>query len=135
MAVGSVAAIADSSRRSRSRADMVMRRLLFVPAGPATVGDGPAQRMFSVSILISAGRCLLSYVVFPILTPVLGVATGVGPAVGLPIAVLALVFDVIGIRRFWVADHRWRWGMTLIYAAVMGLVSALLVGDIVDLVS
>jgi hypothetical protein len=74
-------------------------------------------------------------VVFPILTPVLGVATGVGPAVGLPIAVLALVFDVIGIRRFWLADHRWRWGMTLLYAAVMALVTVLLVGDIVHLAS
>jgi len=133
--VGPVAAIADTSRRSRSRADLVMRRLLFVPAGPAAVGDEAVHRMFSVSILVSAGRCLLSYVVFPILTPVLGVATGVGPAVGLPIAVLALVFDVIGIRRFWVADHQWRWAMTLIYAAVMALVTALLVGDIVDLVS
>jgi len=112
-----------------------MRRLLFVPARPVVGGDEAAHRMFSLSILISAGRCLLSYVVFPILTPVLGVATGVGPAVGLPIAVLALVFDVIGIRRFWVADHRWRWAMTLIYAAVMALVTTLLVGDIVDLVS
>ncbi len=135
MAVGTVAALPDTSRRSSSRADLVMRRLLFVPTGPATVGDGAVERMFSVSILVSAGRCLLSYVVFPILTPVLGVATGVGPAVGLPIAVLALVFDVIGIRRFWVADHRWRWGMTLIYVAVMSLVGALLVGDIVDLAS
>jgi hypothetical protein len=111
-----------------------MRRLLFVPGGQSGVGDEAAHRMFSVSILVSALRCLLSYVVFPIITPVLGAATGVGPAVGLPIAVVALVFDVIGIRRFWLADHRYRWGMTLIYVAVMGLVSALLIGDIVDLV-
>jgi hypothetical protein len=111
-----------------------MRRLLFVPVGPSGVGDEAVHRMFSVSIFISALRCLLSYVVFPIVTPLLGAATGVGPAVGLPIGVVALVFDVIGIRRFWMADHRYRWGMTLIYAAVMGLVSALLVADIVDLV-
>jgi hypothetical protein len=49
--------------------------------------------------------------------------------------VLALVFDVIGIRRFWINDHRWRWAMTVIYAAVMVLVSTLLVGDIVHLAS
>jgi len=112
-----------------------MRRLLFVPAERPRGGYESAHRMFSLSIVVSAARCLLSYVVFPILTPVLGVATGVGPAIGLPIAVLALVFDVIGIRRFWVADNRWRWGMTLVYVAVMTLVTALLVGDVVHLVS
>ena len=131
--MGPSAASPDTSVIQRSRADVAMRRLLLVPGGPHTVGDEAAQRMFSFSILLSAGRCLLSYVVFPIVTPALGVATGVGPAVGLPIAVLALVFDVVGLRRFWKADHRWRWAMTVVYAAVMALVSALLVGDIVDL--
>jgi hypothetical protein len=112
-----------------------MRRLLFVPPGPPTVGEDAVHRMFSFSIVLSALRCLLSYVVFPVATPALGVAAGVGPALGIPIAVLALVFDVVGIRRFWVNDHRWRWGMTAIYATVMALVSALLIGDIVHLAS
>jgi hypothetical protein len=112
-----------------------MRRILFVPAQPRAVADDAVHRMFSLSIVVSALRCLLSYVVFPILSPALGLATGVGPAVGLPIAVIALVFDVIGIRRFWVNDHRWRWPMSVLYAAVMVLVTALLVGDVVHLVS
>jgi hypothetical protein len=116
-----------------SRADSAMRRLLWVPAGPSTVGDDAVHRMFSFSIVLSALRCLLSYVVFPIATPALGLATGVGPAIGIPIAVLALFFDVIGIRRFWLTNHPWRWGMTFVYAAVMVLVSTLLVGDIVHL--
>jgi hypothetical protein len=119
----------------RSRADVAMRRLLFVPAGPPTIGDEAAHRMFSFSIVLSALRCLLSYVVFPIATPALGLATGVGPAIGIPIALLALSFDVVGIRRFWLNDHRLRWVMTFIYAAVMVLVTTLLVGDIVHLSS
>jgi hypothetical protein len=110
-----------------------MRRLLFVPEGPVTVGQRSAHRIFNVSIAISALRCLLSYVVFPIVTPLLGAATNVGPAIGLPIAVVALFFDVLGIRRFWLADHQWRWLMTGIYVCVMGLVTALLVGDIIKL--
>jgi hypothetical protein len=120
-------------RGDRPRADLAMRRLLFVPEGPVTVGEASAHRIFNVSIAISALRCLLSYVVFPIVTPLLGAATNVGPAIGLPIAVIALFFDVIGIRRFWLADHRLRWVMTIIYALVMGLVTALLVGDIIKL--
>jgi len=99
-----------------------------------SAGERSAHRIFNVSITISALRCLLSYVVFPIVTPLLGAAAKVGPAIGLPIAVVALVFDVMGIRRFWMADHRLKWVMTGIYAVVMALVTALLIIDIVDLV-
>lgn len=99
------------------------------------VPEAAVQRVFNVSILLSATRCLLGYVVFPIVTPLLGAARDVGPAVGIPIAVLALTFDVLGIRRFWLARHRWRWAMTGVYAAVMGLVTVLLVHDVVHLVA
>jgi len=110
-----------------------MRRLLRIPDGPASVDDAAAHRIFSASILLSALRCLLSYVVFPIVTPLLGVATGVGPAIGLPIGIAALIFDVRGIRRFWLANHRWRWPITGLYGLVMVLVTALVIGDIVHL--
>jgi hypothetical protein len=133
--VAPVAVRPETPVECRSRADLAMRRILCVPAQPPPVADDAVHRMFSLSIAISALRCLLSYVVFPVLSPVLGVATGVGPAVGLPIAVVALVFDVIGIRRFWVNDHPWRWPMSALYAAVMILVTALLIGDVVHLVS
>jgi hypothetical protein len=116
----------------RGSADRTMRRLLRVPERKAATADS-AQRLFSTSMLISALRCLLSYVVFPILTPLLGTATGVGPAIGLPIAVVALVFDVRGVRRFWLANHRWRWPITFIYLGVMALVTVLLVGDVLQL--
>ncbi len=84
-------------------------------------------------MVISGLRCLLSYLVLPILTPALGAAAGVGPIIGIPIAVVALVFDVRGIRRFWLADHRWRWPITVVYLAVMGLVASLLATDITHL--
>lgn len=125
----------ETSAVVRSRADVAMRRLLLVPTGPSRVDEDAVHRMFSFSIVLSGLRCLLSYVVFPIATPALGLATGVGPIIGIPIAVLALFFDVVGIRRFWLTDHRWRWAMTAIYAAVMILVSVLLIGDIVHLAS
>ncbi|MGO9341819.1 MAG: hypothetical protein ACLP6E_04775 [Acidimicrobiales bacterium] len=117
----------------RPRAETFMRRILFVPDGPATVGEASAHRIFNVAMGLSALRCLLSYVVFPIVTPLVGAATDVGPAIGIPIAVVALFFDVMGIRRFWLASHRWRWAMTVIYVLVMSLVASLLVGDIIKL--
>ncbi len=87
------------------------------------------HRMFSTSILLSAARCLLAYVVFPVVTLGLGIAAAVGPIVGIPIGVVALGFDIVGMRRFWVADHRWRWGFTALYLAVIALILVLLALD------
>jgi hypothetical protein len=113
-----------------SRADAVARRVLLIPSGPGGASEADAQRLFSTSILISALRCLLTYIVFPVVTPLVGALSGVAPIIGIPIAVVALVFDVLGIRRFFLAGHRLRWPVTVIYLAVMGLVAYLLAGDI-----
>lgn len=130
-----------------------MRRLLRVPeerpVGACELIDGTgrakseaeteaeatqrAHRLFSTSILLSAARCLLGYVVFPIVSPALGAAAGVGPAVGIPLGLLALVFDVRGIRRFWLANHRYRWPITGLYLVVMVLVTILLVRDLLSI--
>jgi len=111
---------------TRPPADQAMRRLLRVPERRPAESEDSANRIFSVSILLSALRCLLTYIFLPVLSPLLGAATSVGPAIGIPLAVVALVFDVLGIRRFWLADHRWRWRMTAVYVVVMGFVLALL---------
>jgi hypothetical protein len=63
----------------------------------------------------------------------LGAAAGAGPAVGLPIGIVALIFDVRGIRRFWLANHRWRWPITALYSVVIVLVMTLVISDIVHL--
>ena len=123
-----------SGRAPVSKADAVARRVLLIPPGPGDTSDADAQRLFSTSILISALRCLLTYIVFPVVTPLVGALSGVAPVIGIPIAVVALVFDVLGIRRFFVAGHRLRWPVTAIYLAVMGLVAYLLAGDIAHFV-
>ena len=128
-----VAPNAGASKDAVSSADFAMRRLLRIPEGPASADEASAHRIFSASIMISALRCLLSYVVFPVLTPVFGAAAHVGPAIGLPIGIVAVVFDVRGIRRFWLANHRWRWPITALYSAVIILVMTLVISDIVHL--
>ena len=122
-----------------TRAEPVVRRLLVLPQGGAVSCPVPAateaatHRLFNFSIALSGLRCLLGYVVLPIVTPAIGAAARVGPMVGVPVAVVALCFDVMALRRFWAADHRWRWGISLIYLVVMSMVLALLVGDLVHL--
>jgi len=118
------------------RAEPVVRRLLLVPeATPdkkgSSAGEQAAHRLFNVSIALSGLRCLLGYVVLPVITPALGAAARVAPIVGIPIAVVALAFDVMAVRRFWAANHRWRWGISAIYVVVMAMVLALLVGDLI----
>ena len=84
-------------------------------------------------MLISAIRCTLTYVVFPFVVPAVGFATGVGPIVGIVIGVVAMTCDVFTIRRFFAVDHKWRWHFSAVALAVIGLLSVLLVEDILHL--
>jgi hypothetical protein len=111
-----------------------MRRLLRIPDDRSPLDESSTHRIFSASIFLSAFRCLLSYIVLPFVLPAVGLARGVGPAIGIPIGILALTFDFLGIRRFWLADHRQRWAFTALYAVVGTMVFILLVVDIVDVV-
>ncbi len=94
-----------------------------------------AQRLFSFAMVISGLRCILSYLILPILLPALGLGAtaSLGAAIGIPVGVVALFFDVKGIRRFWVANYRYKVQMTVIYLMVIGLVSYLVIRDIVSL--
>jgi hypothetical protein len=124
----------DVATAPRPAPDVAVRRLLRIPDGPPAPEDA-AQRAFSTSILVSATRCLLTYIVLPFLAPVLGLAAGVGPALGIPIGVVAIGSNVLTIRRFWAADHRWRWAYTAIALTVIALLLILMVEDIFDLVT
>ena len=118
-----------------TRAAGAMRRVLRVPAGTKPIPESDTHRIFGASILLSATRCLLSYIVLPILLPLLGLAKGVGPWISIPVGVLALTFDVLGIRRFWLADHHQKWLFSALYAVVGTMVLILLVVDLVHVFS
>ncbi|MDY7102448.1 MAG: hypothetical protein S0880_14795 [Actinomycetota bacterium] len=119
----------------RSRVDLAVCRFLCIPTdGPATT-ESEAQQAFSRSILISAVRCLLTYIFLPFIAPALGIAANVGPGLGLVIGAAALTSNVISIRRFWRANHRYRWHFTAISVSVMVLVTVLVVEDVIDLLA
>lgn len=83
--------------------------------------------------MVSAVRCLLTYVFLPFVAPAVGFAAGVGPWIGIPLSAVALGANVVSIRRFWLADHRFRWAYSAIAAAVMVLLLVLLAGDVAEL--
>lgn len=120
-----------------SRWDVRARRILRIPEPkPSVRREDAAERLFSVAMVISGLRCTLSYVIVPFVLPALGLGAmaSLSPEIGIPIGVVALFFDVKGIRRFFVANHKWRWQMTFIYLAVICLVLYLVIADIVMLV-
>lgn len=119
----------------RSEADMFVRRLLRISDRPRQVSETAAQKSFQRSMLISAIRCTLTYVVFPFLAPAIGFATGVGPLVGLIIGSVAIVCDVYTVRRFFAADHKWRWHFSAIAVCIIGLLLVLLVQDVSHLLT
>lgn len=92
-----------------------------------------SQRVFSTSILISAVRCLLTYVVFPFVAPIVGIASGVGSGIGIVTSVVGIAANVWSIRRFHASAHPWRWWITAINVGVIGLLAVLLALDLGNL--
>lgn len=104
--------------------------LVTRPAADQAVSQDAANRTFSTSVLVSAVRCTLAYVVFPWLLPAFGLAGDLGPAIGLVIGPVAIAFNVASIRRFHASDHRWKWYITSLNCAVIVLLGVLFVLDV-----
>jgi len=118
----------------RSQADLVMRRVLRLPVDAPRATADDARRAFQTSIMVATVRCLLMYIVFPFVLPAVGLASGVGPLIGIPISIVAIVAIVSSVRRFWRADHSKRWHYTVLGTAVVGFLCVLIAIDISELV-
>ncbi|MFT3875306.1 MAG: hypothetical protein QM708_02595 [Propioniciclava sp.] len=129
MAVETAAAVQTSDTRERSAADRFMRRLLRVNATD-TKAIGDAHKAFRYSLVISGIRCLISYVLIPILVPVLAFAGVLAAPIGIALCVIAVVNGIVSVRRFWISDHRSRWMYTWFMAIVFAILAVALYADI-----
>ncbi len=120
--------------RSTSSADRFMRRLLRLPEGKTSTA-AEARSAFQKSLAYTTCRCLLMYIVFPFVLPAVGIAQGVGPAIAIPVGIVAMVSIVYSIRRFWRADHSKRWHYTVFGTIIIGFLIYLTIADTIDLVS
>lgn len=120
---------------ARPPADELVRKLLRIAPDRPKASRRDANKAFSTSILVSAVRCLLTYIVLPFVAPVLGIAKDVGPWVGISIGVVAIVCNVLSMRRFWAADHKWRWAYTGIAVVVIAFLLVLMATDVAELLS
>jgi hypothetical protein len=118
-----------------SPSDRRMRRLLRLPTDAPRASEAAARQLVERSLLISMARCLLTYVVLPFVAPVLGLAAGVAPAVGIVVGTVAIVANVASVRRFWRADHRYRWHYTALASVIVAALVWLIVADVVELLT
>ena len=106
-----------------------------VPDGVTASAGLPdsAQRAFNLAIVFSGIRCLLAYILLPFATPFLGLAPGVGPALGLAISSIAIVANLVSLRRFLRSSHRWRKPVIAIHVVVISFLIVLVGIDLVQL--
>jgi hypothetical protein len=121
--------------RDRSAADRTMRRLLRLPVDAPRESIFGTESIFGRSIAISAIRCLVTYVFLPLLAPVVKVSGAFGPLLGLALGAVSMVAIVMSMRRFFAADHKWRWGYAGVGAGIFVLLIVAGVSDIVNLAS
>ena len=114
-------------------ADLRMRRLLRLPLDAPKASEASARALVERSLLISMVRCLLTYIVLPFVAPILGIGLGVAPVVGITVGLVAIVANVASMRRFWRADHRYRWHYTALASVIIVLLVWLIIVDIVEL--
>jgi hypothetical protein len=85
--------------------------------------DVGVEKAFRWSILVSAVRCTLAYVVFPFVAPLLSLASGIEGTIGLVIGLVAIASNVYSIRRYWGTDYRWKVPLSIINVGMIGLVT------------
>ena len=130
---------AGSARRahpsvSHAPADRFMRALLRVtPTGAGT--DVGAHRRLRISLVVSAVRCVVTYVLIPVLVPILSLAEVIAAPVGIALCALAVVTGITSLRRFWALGHRSRWTYTAFVAVVLVVLAFALTSDISRLVT
>lgn len=120
---------------TRPAADRFMRRLLRIHGAPQPGAVFGAQSAMTSSILVSAVRCTITYLVIPILTPILGVLDVLSVPVSIVLCSVALVMSTRSLRRFWKADHAKRWHYTALVAVVWAFLIFALANDVTQLVS
>jgi hypothetical protein len=113
----------------RTPADRFMRRLLRVGDVVDKNAVLGARRNTTAAIVVSGIRCIITYLLIPILAPIVGLSGAASAPLTIALSLLAIYMGISGVRRFWIADHRARWAYTTFIGVVVVL---LLIGIVVD---
>lgn len=89
-----------------------------------------ARRSTTTATVIAGIRCVITYLLVPFLAPFVGLLHAFSVPITVALSVLAIVMGISGLRRFWIADHRARWGYTFFITVVLVLLSVGIVSDL-----
>jgi hypothetical protein len=119
----------------RTRADRFIRRLLRVGDVVDKHAIFGARRSTTTAIVVSGIRCTITYLLIPIFAPFVSLLETLGAPISIALSWFAMVMGIVGVRRFWIADHRARWPYTTFIGAVLVLLSVAIVMDVTTIVS
>ena len=118
----------------QNKTERLVYRLLFLdpPTAKDDSVDSPAsaERAFGFSLMFSAVRCILMYVVLPFVLPVVGVTLDAAVPLMMVINVVAIVSILYSVRRFWQVDYKYKWSYLPIAAVALVLLVAFIVLDL-----
>lgn len=78
-----------------------------------------AQSAMSKSILVSAIRCTITYLLIPILGSTIGLLSVFGAPLSISLCLFAGFMSIRSMRRFWIANHPRRWAYTAFASVVL----------------
>lgn len=120
-----------------SRADRFMLRLLRIrkvdKLDEKSVAG--AHRAFRWAIVVSAVRCTITYLLVPLLIPVISIAGVLAAPLNIALCLVAGINGVISLRRFWRTDHRGKWTYTWFISVVFLILIGTLAYEITGLVT
>lgn len=116
-------------------ADRRMRALLRVGDQVDPGALLGAQQAMSKSILVSAVRCTITYLLIPILGGAVGLFDVFGPVLSIALCLFAGFMSIRSMRRFWIANHPKRWAYTAFASVVLVALAIGITFDVVRLVT
>lgn len=126
-------------RAPRSRVDRFMLRMLRIDPADVDKIDTEevraAHRAFRWAIVVSAVRCTISYVIIPVLIPLLSVMGSLASPISIALCLVAIVNGWLGVRRFWKTDHNGKWGYTWFMALIYVISIVTIVHEISEMVA
>ena len=131
---------APSSSRVVEMMDRAVARVLRVqpqPLVPRQAVATTSSRPFETPLLVSGVRCVLRYVVLPVVLPLLGVGasatlgivTGAALGILLTLDAMAAIAIVATLRRLWRLQHPRRWQYLAVALALAVLIAFFFVND------
>lgn len=112
--------------------DRIFFRILCVQPQSADAAEtAPAQeRAVGLALLISGTRCILQYVVLPVLLPLIGLAGSFSLGIVIVLDLIALGLLVSSLRYFWRSRHPRRFDILPLAGLILLIILGSLAYDI-----